>query len=267
MYDYVQYNFHSSLTEVNADSTNWSAIEYHWACWGFRWNREVETAIRLVKVIGLLQHFCLFGSKINSDFPCSICPIVNGGNDILPLMGKLEKAQIIRFAKYKSKYILFEGYWCWYSNGALQRLPLECKRTDDYIDKLSNFLHSHFNRQCSLLPNRDATLFEYQITDEPITKVRQGEIDGIIDLIFAKITRLPHHNRQMFVAERHRRRLLCFQECPRDYRPHFWNRQCIGCVISTSKMKTTKWHTKKSNLIEYEEIAVEQVSNRQPFLW
>lgn len=69
----------------------------------------------------------------------------------------------------------------------LYNASLECKRTDDYIDKLKQLFtfrisiaNAHYYRTGT------PRYFEYQITDEPITKVRQGEIDSIIDLIFAK---------------------------------------------------------------------------------
>ena len=69
----------------------------------------------------------------------------------------------------------------------LYNASLECKRTDDYIDKLKQLFkfrisiaNAHYYRTGT------PRYFEYQITDSPITKVQPGEIDGIIDLIFAK---------------------------------------------------------------------------------
>lgn len=188
VYDYVQYNFHSSLTEVNSDSANWSAIKIAIErVEGLPLEEsDIETAIELVKVVGLLNIFASSATKIDSDFLAQYARLSMGVNDILPLMSKLEKAQIIRFAKYKSKYILFEGTDVDIEMG-LYNASLECKRTDDYIDKLKQLFtfrisiaNAHYYRTGT------PRYFEYQITDEPITKVRQGEIDGIIDLIFAK---------------------------------------------------------------------------------
>lgn len=188
VYDYVQYNFHSSLTEVNSDSANWSAIKIAIErVEGLPLEEsDIETAIELVKVVGLLNIFASSATKIDSDFLAQYARLSMGVNDILPLMSKLEKAQIIRFAKYKSKYILFEGTDVDIEMG-LYNASLECKRTDDYIDNLKQLFtfrisiaNAHYYRTGT------PRYFEYQITDEPITKVRQGEIDGIIDLIFAK---------------------------------------------------------------------------------
>lgn len=188
VYDYVQYNFHSSLTEVNADSANWSAIKIAIErVEGLPLEEsDIATAIELVKVVGLLNIFASSATKIDSDFLAQYARLSMGVNDILPLMSKLEKAQIIRFAKYKSKYILFEGTDVDIEMG-LYNASLECKRTDDYIDKLKQLFtfrisiaNAHYYRTGT------PRYFEYQITDEPITKVRHGDIDGIIDLIFAK---------------------------------------------------------------------------------
>ena len=188
VYDYIQYNFHSSLTEVNADSTNWSAIKIAIErVEGLPLpEEEIETAIQLVKVIGLLNIFASYATQIDAAFLSQYAKLAMGLQDIQPLMGKLEKAKIIRFAKYKSKYILFEGTDVDIEMG-LYNASLECKRTDDYIDKLKRL----FNFRISIANAhyyRTGTprYFEYQITSEPIAKVKQGEIDGIINLIFVR---------------------------------------------------------------------------------
>lgn len=188
VYDYIQYNFHSSLIEVNADSTNWSAIKISIErVEGLPLEEiEIEAAISIVKVIGLLNIFASSATKIDLDFLVQYARLSMDLNDISLLISKLEKSQIIRFAKYKSKYILFEGTDVDIEMG-LYNASLECKRTDDYIDKLKELFtfrisiaNAHYYRTGT------PRYFEYQITDEPITKVRQGEIDGVIDLIFAK---------------------------------------------------------------------------------
>lgn len=188
VYDYIQYNFHSSLTEVNADSANWSAIKIAIErVEGLPLEEsEIDLAIRLVKVIGLLNIFASSATKIDSGFLAQYARLSMGINNIAPLLGKLEKAQIIRFAKYKSKFILFEGTDVDIEMG-LYNASLECKRTDDYIDKLKQL----FNFRISIAKAhyyRTGTprYFEYQITSEPISKIAQGEIDGIIDLIFVR---------------------------------------------------------------------------------
>ena len=142
VYDYVQYNFHSSLTEVNADSTNWSAIKIAIErVEGLPLSEsEIETAIQLVKVIGLLNIFASSATKIDTDFLSQYAALAMDLQDIKPLMDKLEKSKIIRFAKYKSKFILFEGTDVDIEMG-LYNASLECKRTDDYIDKLKELFN------------------------------------------------------------------------------------------------------------------------------
>ena len=146
VYDYVQYDFHSSLTEVNADSTNWSAIKIAIErIEGLPLEEsEIETAISLVKVIGLLNIFASSAAKIDSDFLAHYTHLSMNIKDISPLISKLEKAQIIRFAKYKSKFILFEGTDVDIEMG-LYNASLECKRSDDYIDKLKQLFTFHIS--------------------------------------------------------------------------------------------------------------------------
>ena len=176
------------MSEVNADSTNWAAIKIAIErVEGLSLEEsEFETAIGLVKVIGLLNIFASSATKIDSDFLAQYARLSISISDISPLITKLVKAKIIRFAKYKSKFILFEGTDVDIEMG-LYNASLECKRVDDYIDRLKQLCtfrlsvaNAHYYRTGT------PRYFEYQITDEPITKVCQGEIDGIIDLIFAK---------------------------------------------------------------------------------
>lgn len=188
VYDYIQYNFHSSLTEVNADSTNWSAIKIAIErVEGLPLSEsEIETAIQLVKVIGLLNIFASSATQIDADFLSQYAMLAMNLQDIHPLMSKLEKAKIIRFAKYKSKYILFEGTDVDIEMG-LYNASLECKRSDDYIDKLKQLFYFRISiANAHYYRTGTPRYFEYQITSEPITKIKHGEIDGIINLIFVK---------------------------------------------------------------------------------
>lgn len=188
VYDYIQYNFHASLTEVNADSANLSAIKIAIErVEGLPLEEtEIETAIGLVKIIGSINIFASSATRVDIDFLVQYVRLSMNIEDVSLLINKLEQAQIIRFARYKSKFILFDGTDVDIELG-LYNASLECKRTDDFVDKLRHLLSFH-----GLIANahyyRTGTprYFEYQITDEPVTIIHKGEIDGVINLIFSK---------------------------------------------------------------------------------
>ncbi len=193
VYDYVRYNFYSSLTEVNADSSKWSAIlTAIERIEGLPLaEEEVKTAVSIVKVIGMLNIFASSATKIDSDFLASYARLSLGIKDVLPLLGKLQRAQIVRFAKYKSKYILFEGTDVDIEFG-LYIASLECKRSDDYVDKLRRFFPHHIRlANAHLYRTGTPRYFEYQISGEPVNKSPHGETDGIVNLIFTREDELP----------------------------------------------------------------------------
>ena len=187
VYDCIQYNFYSSLAEVNADSAKWSAIKIAIErAEGAPWeDHDIAMATSLIKVIGLLNIFATSATIVNDDFLIRYARLSMGVNDISPLIERLVKAQIIRFAKYKSKYILFEGSDVNIEMG-LYDAALECKYSDGYIDKLRQLFTFHISTaNAHYYRTGTPRYFEYQITDSPITKVKQGETDGIINFIIA----------------------------------------------------------------------------------
>lgn len=188
VYDYIQYNFHSSLTEVNADSANLSAIKIAIErVEGLPMEEtEIETAIGIVKIIGLINIFASSATRVDADFLVQYARLSMNIEDVSSLINKLEQAQIIRYARYKSKFILFDGTDVDIELG-LYNASLECKRTDDCVDKLRRLVSFHVSvANAHYYRTGTPRYFEYQITNEPITIFHNAEIDGVINLIFSK---------------------------------------------------------------------------------
>ena len=188
VHDYIIYNFHSFLNEANTDSTNWSGIKVAIErVEGLNLSSEdIEKSISLVKVIGLLGIFASSSMVVDLPFLEEYASLAMGYKDIAPIVKKLEQTKIIRFAKYKSKYILFEGTDVDIEMG-LYNASVECKRTEDFIDKLKSLFefkvsiaNSHYYRTGT------PRFFEYQITSTPISKFVPNEIDGVINLVFCR---------------------------------------------------------------------------------
>ena len=193
VHDYILYNFHSYLNEANADSTNWSGIKVAIErVEGLNLSSdEIDKAISLVKVVGLLGIFASSSMIVDLPFLQEYASLAMGIKDITAIVRKLEQAKIIRFAKYKSKYILFEGTDVDIEMG-LYSASVECKRTEDFIDRLKSLFdfkvsiaNSHYYRTGT------PRFFEYQITSTPVSKFIPSEIDGIINLVFGRKEDIP----------------------------------------------------------------------------
>lgn len=111
VYDYIIYNFYSVISEVNSDTTNWTALRVaiERVESGIIGDENIEDALKIVKTIGLLN---LFGSssvtiskELLEEYSLNALMIDNPAK----ILDILIKNKIIRFASYKSSYILFDG--------------------------------------------------------------------------------------------------------------------------------------------------------------
>lgn len=185
VYDYLAYSFYSVLTESNADSMDWRsmrvAIERVES--GVIEHELIEGCLKIVKTIGMLN---LFFKHITIDemLLTKYSRLALGIHDVKPYLSKLLSYKIIRYASYKSQYILFEG----------TDVDIE-----DELYKASTVVPVPSVSVSEILPfvSQKAELasaiyyklgtpryFEYKVVNEPVETVPTGDIDGYINLIF-----------------------------------------------------------------------------------
>ena len=71
VYDYDIYNFHSYLSEINADSTSWTAMRVTLErIEGLFEGEKVESASKIAKAIGMLNLFGTAGIKMLKEDLC-----------------------------------------------------------------------------------------------------------------------------------------------------------------------------------------------------
>lgn len=185
VYDYVNYNFYSYLSEINSDSSSWGSMRVALEkVEGLLAIDDVASASKIIKTIGMLNLFGAAGISFSKEQLEIYSKSALGVENVKELLDDLERYQIIRFAIYKSQYVLFDG-----TDVNIEYEVLEAggkvSRSRDIIGKLNK----HFN-----LPYEFANsiyykigtprYFEYLISDIPDTTIPMGEIDGYIKLIF-----------------------------------------------------------------------------------
>ena len=111
VYDYLIYNFYSSISEVNIDSSNWSALRDSISRVenGILEDEYIQDAVAIVKTIGLLNIFGASGNVFDKEALVCYSENALGVTDAEKIVKRLEDAKIIRYANDKSKYIIFEG--------------------------------------------------------------------------------------------------------------------------------------------------------------
>lgn len=185
VYDYDIYNFYSYLSEINSDSTAWTSIRVAIErIEGLFEGEQATSAIRIVKAIGMLNLFGNAGIQFDKTALSKYSKYAFGINNPETIIDLLSQHKIIRYANYKSQYILFDGTDI-NIEGELLKAAGIVPRSKDVVEKLITFfnLPTEF-ANASYLCKGTPRYFKYEISDMPISSQPQDEIDGFINLIF-----------------------------------------------------------------------------------
>ena len=254
VYDYDVYNFYSYLTEVNSDSANWSAIrvalERTEACLPVE---LIMDACQLVKTIGMLNLFGSAGAKIDRATLTTYAEFALGIKDAASILDKLQQFKIIRFAVYKSQYVLFEGTDIDIEDELLKASSVVPK-SRDFIDKLKDNFHFRIDTAiASYYRKGTPRYFEYVITDSPISLVPTDETDGYINLIFNPS---PKSLDEVLEASRnsHDAILFAYFRNTEDIINHMWQLDKLDYILNVVIVdKSDKVAIREiENLIEHE---------------
>lgn len=186
VYDYITYNFYSAISEVNLDSTGWSAIKVALGRTesGIIGPDIIDDAIKVVKTIGLLN---IFSPSETSIGKIALCDYAKYALDIIEpevVIAKLEALKIIRFAAYKSQYILFEGTDIDIESELIKAAAIVPTPTLS-VDELKDFINPKVATAFAAYYKKGTPrYFEFCFLNEPEVKIPEGDTDGYCELIF-----------------------------------------------------------------------------------
>lgn len=185
VYDYVTYNFYTSLASVNSDTMNWRAMQVaiERVESGVIPNAMIANCCKLVKTIGLLNLFCK-RVKLDDAFIRIYATYALDIKNADKCLEKLVSCKIIRFASYKSQYILFEGTDIDIESElykAATIVPVPSVGVED----ISPYIKQKVMMAVSSYYKTGTPRYsQYVISNEPKTPETTDEIDGYINLIF-----------------------------------------------------------------------------------
>lgn len=184
VYDYIICNFYSYLSEVNTDSTNWRAIRVALErVEGLFDESKIEAVSNIVKIIGLCN---LFGNSITFDESYLSKYLQLALNIEYPgmLIKELVDCKIIRFAKYKSQFIIFEGTDINIEDELYKAAGI-VPRPIDIIDDLNNlFEFKVVHANSSFYKTGTPRFFEYYLSTIAQDLCPVNDVDGYINLVF-----------------------------------------------------------------------------------
>lgn len=184
VYDYLVYHFYTAINETNSDSMGWRslavAIERIEAS-----NLEttiIKDCLRLIKTIGLINMF-FNGVVLNDDFLITYGENALGLTSVKALIDILKSQQVIRFAKYKSQYILFEGTNIDIEN-ELYKAASIVPTPNLAIEEIAPYIKQKaYIASASYYRTGTPRYFEYRVVNEPTIIEPTGDIDGYIQLV------------------------------------------------------------------------------------
>ncbi len=185
VYDYVHYNFFSYLTSrYNTDFAAWVSITSALEAVERTFDNELEAYVKLVKAIGILNIFAANGSILDEAFWTSYAKTCLGIPNATTILAELEAKKIIFYRRHSKRFILFEG-----TDLDLNAALIEAANKVNEITDVKSVLDRYVSLPPVLAKSYSYTTgtpraFEFIISDNPISKVPQGEIDGFVNLIF-----------------------------------------------------------------------------------
>ena len=204
VFDYITYNFYTYLSEANADSMDWRAIRIaiDRVSSGIIEDRmSVEACLAIIKTISLLSLFCK-SITIDKGLLIPYAEKALGIENAEQYIDKLVSLKVIRFAAYKSQYILFEGTdidiesELYHASSVVPRPVLTLENISGYVhQKALLALESYYN-------TGTPRYFKFEVSNTPITTEPKDDIDGFVNLIFPTgallkdVTEASHRNRR-----------------------------------------------------------------------
>ena len=187
-YEYIYYNFYSYLKEANADSMQWSSMQVAIErVEGQLWENKTDLvdAIKLVKAIGLLNLFGNGSFKMNLEETVAYANLALGIDTPLALLKKLEQYKIIRYARYKFRYILFDGTDINIED-EIRKAGLVVSRPVNYVDDIRTYCFKRVAPvKACYFQKGTPRYFEYEVVGDGADKTPVGDTDGYIQLVFS----------------------------------------------------------------------------------
>lgn len=186
VYDYVTYNFYSEISQVNLESSGWSAIKVALGRIesGVISDKIIPDAQKIIKTIGLLSIFGSSETSLDRNALETYCKFALGISDAQEIVKELERVKVIRYATYKSQYILFEGTDIDIEAELLRAATMVPTPTAT-VDELRDYIKPRIaNATAAFYEKGTPRYFSFVVLNEPEAKVSEGDIDGYCELIF-----------------------------------------------------------------------------------
>lgn len=265
VYDYVANSFHTYLSEANTDSMGWSSIQIsieRAECTSWNCAKDMLSAIKIIKVVGLVNLFGNGGFTFNTDNLEQYSIEALGIDNADYVIHELTRLKIIRFAEYKQRIILFEGTDINLEE-EISNARLIVPRPVTIIDDVRKYFDNRVSSARASYYHKGAPrFFEYLLLSEAEDRMPVGDTDGYIELIFSsgkdKINQLKSFSKDCTNAI-----IFAYFNNIEELTEHIYNIQKYNYILNNVLVdKSDRVAIREiSNLIEYEKTILNKVLN------
>lgn len=188
VYDYITRNLYNAVYEAKSEATNWNAMKVaiEKVHNGIIPDKYVGDCEKVVKTIGLLNLLGSAESILDKKTLCGYAEAALGIAQADKVIDELISAKIVRFAVYKSKYILFEGTDINIEE-ELYKANTSVPMPTVSADELETFFEGKFSLASgAYYVTGTPRYFKFILTDKAFNQEPIGDIDGFVNILFPK---------------------------------------------------------------------------------
>lgn len=185
VHDYLIFNFYSFInSRYNPDFTIWTSIKGALETVERAFDGNTLDHSKIIKTIGLLNITASQGADLGREFLEKYARVALGIEQPNKIIEALEGKRIILFRKYSNRFVLTEG-----TDLDIPSALIEAGNKVSEIVNVPYLLNKYYQlppviaKAYSYL-NGTPRLFEFKISDRPISEIPKDEVDGFINLIF-----------------------------------------------------------------------------------
>jgi len=183
VYDYLWFNYFTAITsKFNVDYGQWATIRNSIERVETEIPNSTLDAIRIVKVIGLINIFANSAGKIDKEFLSEYIHFSLGIENSQEIIEKLASFKIISFSKYNKRFKLLDG-----TDLDIEQEIYDAEISDinDYIPYLKRYFEfPYIQAKEHFYKTGTPRFFEFKLTEKPFNDT-VDDADGIINLIFS----------------------------------------------------------------------------------
>lgn len=183
VYDYLWFNYYTVITsKYNIDYGQWATIRNSIERVEIEIINSTLDAIRIVKVIGLLNIFASSAGKIDKEFLSEYSHYSLGIENSQDVIDRLVRFKIVSYSKYQRRYRLLDG-----TDLDIEQEISEAEIDNiiDYIPNLKRYFEFPFiQAKEHFYKTGTPRYFEFKLSEKPFNDIVENS-DGIINLIFS----------------------------------------------------------------------------------